>query len=113
MIAVAQSTPESALKDEAAISMPWRTFSIGSRSPINPVEQTTTSPEEIPKSSATFSALWCVSRNPSGPVHAFAPPLLSRTAETSWSATTWRDHVTGAATTLFDVKTAVPKFNGP
>ena len=54
-----------------------------------------------------------MSANPSGPVHAFAPPLLRITPETVRSFTTWRLQVTGAASTLLVVKTAVPKRCGP
>ena len=59
-----------------ALSIPCKSASIGSRTPIRPVEQIPTSPDEIPRTSATFSADLWVSANPSGPVHAFAPPLL-------------------------------------
>ena len=80
---------------------------------MRPVEQTTTSPEETLSSSPTFSAVLCVSAKPCGPVQAFAPPEFRTTARTTWPLTTWRLQITGAATTLFDVKTAVPKKEGP
>ena len=73
---------------------------------MRPVEQTTTSPAETPSTSATCSAVRWVSEKPWAPVQALAPPELSTTASARPSVTTWRDHVTGAASTRFDVKTA-------
>ena len=113
MIASAISSAFLSVSFVIARSTPERSDSIGSLVPINPVEQTTTSPAFSPNFSATYSAVLCVSAKPSGPVHAFAPPLLRITAVTSLSFTTSRDHVTGAAWILFDVKTAVPYFCGP
>ena len=60
---------------------PASTLSIGSRSPIRPVEHTATSmaPVSVPQSdsaAATASAVAWVSWKPSGPVHALAPPEL-------------------------------------
>ena len=88
-------------------------LSIGSSSPMRPVEQTTTSPAETPRTSATCSAVRCVSRKPWVPVQALAPPELRTTASTRPSATTWRDHVTGAASTRLVVKTAAAWWSGP
>ena len=79
---------------------------MGSRSPIRPVEQTTTSPAEISRAAPTFSAVRCTSRKPSGPVHTLAPPELSTTALTTPSETAWRDQTTGAPTTRLVVNTA-------
>ena len=64
---------------------PASTLSIGSRSPISPVEQTATSmaPVSVPHSdsaAATASAVAWVSWKPPGPVHALAPPELRMTA---------------------------------
>ena len=70
---------------------------------MRPVEQTTTSPDETPRSSPTFSAVSWVSANPWGPVQAFAPPELRTAARTSFPLVTSRDQITGAATTLLDV----------
>ena len=80
---------------------------------MSPVEQTTTSPAEAPRSAATCSAVAWVSWNPGAPVHALAPPLLRTTAVASPSATTWRDQVTGAASTRLLVKTAAACRSGP
>ena len=72
---------------------------MGSSSPINPVEQTTTSPDEIFKDEPTNSAVRCVSANPCGPVHAFAPPEFRIAARTIFSLVTCLLQMTGAATT--------------
>ena len=74
-------------------------FAIGSSSPIKPVEQTTTSPDEIPSSAPTCSAVWCVSAKPCGPVQALAPPELRIAARTIFSLVTCLLQITGAATT--------------
>ena len=58
--------------------------SIGSRSPISPVEQTATSPAPQPSSSATSARrVRAVSAKPSGPVQALAPPEFSTTARSA------------------------------
>jgi hypothetical protein len=75
----------------AAADTPASSRVIGNRSPINPVEHTTTSPAPIPSSAATCSAVAWVSANPSGPVHALAPPELSTTARARPSARTCCD----------------------
>ena len=113
MIASAIFSAPSRESEETAISIPGKSFSMGKRTPMSPVEQTTTSPAFMESFPAKTSAVLWVSANPSGPVQAFAPPLLRITAEISLSATTCRDHVTGAATTLLEVKTAVPYLYGP
>ena len=94
-------------------SIPAIIFGIGSSSPIKPVEQTITSPDETLSDCPTCSAVLWVSANPCGPVQAFAPPLLRTTARTIPPFATWRDQVTGAATTLFVVKTAAAVKFGP
>ena len=86
---------------------------MGSRSPMRPVEHTTTSPGATPSTAPTCSAVRWVSWKPGAPVHALAPPLLSTTASTRPSATTVRDHVTGAASTRLLVKTAAAWWSGP
>ncbi|CAB4791935.1 unannotated protein [freshwater metagenome] len=83
MIPVAQSKRLALERFATATFAPLSNFSNGSRTPINPVEQTTTSLAEAPSKSATCSAVLCVSTNPSGPVQAFAPPLFRITALTS------------------------------
>ena len=80
IIPLATSSKLSGDKFWHALSIPCKSASIGSRTPIRPVEQIPTSPDEIPRTSATFSADLWVSAKPSGPVHAFAPPLLRSTA---------------------------------
>lgn len=85
-------------------STPGSTLSIGSRSPISPVEQTATStaPVSVPQvdsAAATASAVAWVSAKPSGPVQAFAPPELSTTARSRPVVSTCRLHSTGAAFT--------------
>ena len=93
--------------------MPDSIFSIGRNSPIKPVEQTATSLAEISNFLATNSALLCVSAKPCGPVQAFAPPEFKITALTALPLNTCLDQITGAATTLLEVKTAVAKLLGP
>jgi hypothetical protein len=106
MIARAAAGSPSADRAAAATSTPGSSCCIGSRSPISPVEQTTTSPAPTPSTAATFSAVWWVSTKPRLPVHALAPPELRITASARPSETTWRDHWTGAAWTRLEVKTA-------
>ena len=113
MIAVAAAGPPSAARAAVAEPIPARIFSMGSCSPISPVEQTTTSVAETPRASAVFSAVVCVFWNPWGPVQALAPPELRITASTRPSLTTSRDQCTGAAATRLDVKTAAAALDGP
>ena len=87
MIATAASGPPSGESASTATSTPASSVSMGSRSPIRPVEQTTTSPAEISSAAPTFSAVACVSWKPSGPVQTLAPPELRTTALTTPSAT--------------------------
>ena len=73
---------------------PASTLSIGSRSPISPVEQTATStaPVSVPQSdsaAATASAVAWLSWNPAGPVQALAPPELRITARSCPVVSTW------------------------
>ncbi|CAM5304120.1 hypothetical protein SABIM44S_05382 [Streptomyces abikoensis] len=82
LIAMAALSPPCTDSAAAAFSIPGSNRSIGSRTPISPVEATATSPALWPRTSAAFSAVACVSWKPSGPVHAFAPPEFSTTAET-------------------------------
>lgn len=48
---------------------------------MSPVEATATSPAPMSSTSATFSAVACVSWKPLGPVQALAPPELRTTAD--------------------------------
>ncbi len=113
LMASAASSPPPALSAAAAAATPGSSRSIGSRSPMSPVEQMATSAAETPSSSATCSAVRWVSRKPSGPVQAFAPPEFSTTASTRPSDTTCRDQTTGAAWTRLVVKTAAAACSGP
>ena len=113
MMAVPASGPPSALRAAAAASTPGRILSMGSCSPIRPVEQTKTSVAEMPSTSATFSAVLWVFWKPVGPVQALAPPEFRITASTRPSETTWRDQCTGAAATRLLVKTAAAALDGP
>ena len=106
MMASAASPPPSADSSAAAASTPGSSWSIGSRTPIRPVEATATSVAEQPSAAATCSAVAWVSWKPGAPVQALAPPELSTTASTRPSEATWRLHTTGAAWTRLPVKTA-------
>ena len=75
--------------------MPGTILSMGSCSPIRPVEHTKRRSAEMPSASAVFSAVVCVFWKPCGPVHALAPPELRITASTRPSETTCRDQWTG------------------
>ena len=97
----------------------WRrrrrsSWSIGSRSPISPVEHTATSPAPMPER-ARRRARRCggCRGSPSGPVHALAPPELSTTARTTPARSTCCDHSTGAAFTRLRVNTPAAADCGP
>ena len=112
MIAVAARVRRRRLRAAVAAPIPARILSIGSCSPISPVEQTKTSVAETPSASAVFSAVVCVFWKPCGPVQALAPPELRMTASTRPSLTTSRDQCTGAAATRLEVKTAAAALDG-
>jgi hypothetical protein len=80
MIARAASGPPSSDSASTAAVTPALSLSMGSRTPIRPVEATATSIAPMPSSAAACSAVAWVSWKPSGPVQAFAPPELSTTA---------------------------------
>src|SRR5271166_5463267 len=114
LIASAAASPPAREASATAASTPGRSLSIGSRSPIRPVEQTAISPAPTsPSAAARCSAVACVSWKPSGPVQALAPPELSTTARTRPPLTTWRVQVTGAACTRLVVNTAAADHEGP
>src|SRR5271157_6540688 len=114
LIASAAASPPAREASATAASTPGRSLSIGSRSPIRPVEQTAISPAPTsPSAAARCSAVACVSWKPSGPVQALAPPELSTTARTRPPLTTWRVQVTGAACTRLVVNTAAVYHEGP
>ncbi len=111
MIASAAFGPPSAASALTAALTPGSSLSIGSSSPIRPVEQTAMSPGPtisflVERSTeAVCSAVACVSRKPCEPVHAFAPPELSTTARTTPPLSTCWLQSTGAAFTRLPVKT--------
>ena len=113
MIASAAAAPPSGPRAAAAARTPASRRSIGSRSPISPVEHTATSPAPQPSRSATSSAVEWVSGNPAGPVQALAPPELRSTAARAPSLSTCCDHSTGAALTRFRVNTPAADRSGP
>ncbi len=113
MMAVAAAVPPSAASDACASSTPGSSRSIGSRTPMSPVEQTATSPAPQPSRSATCSAVAWVSWKPSGPVHALAPPELRTTARNAPPTSTCWDQSTGAALNRLVVKTPAADWSGP
>src|SRR5271165_6066894 len=114
LIASAAASPPAREASATAASTPGSSLSIGSRSPIRPVEQTAISPAPTsPSAAARCSAVACVSWKPSGPVQALAPPELSTTARTRPPLTTCRVQVTGAACTRLVVNTAAADHVGP
>ena len=88
-------------------------LSIGSRSPIRPVEQTAISPAESPSAAASRSAVRWVSWKPDGPVQALAPPELRATARTRSPCTTCWVQSTGAAFTRLEVNVPAAARDGP
>jgi hypothetical protein len=118
MMASAATGPPSRLSAFTAASTPARSLSIGSRSPIRPVEHTATSAGPTMRRprlnrAAVNSAVAWVSWNPCGPVHALAPPELSTTARTMPALSTCWLHSTGAALTRFAVNTPAAVASGP
>ena len=113
MIASAAAGPPSSDRSWVASSMPASTLSMGSRTPISPVEQTATSVTSAPIASAVHSAICRASARPARPVQALAPPELSTTAASRPSATASRDHSTGAALNALLVNTAAAWASGP
>ena len=112
-IASAANRPPARDTAATAASTPGSSLSMGSRSPISPVEQTAISPGESSMAWARCSAVACVSWKPGAPVQALAPPELSTTARTRPPLITWRVHSTGAAWTRLEVNTAAAARDGP
>src|SRR5688572_14079452 len=113
MIARAASGPPSSLRACTAAVTPAVSLSMGSRTPIRPVEATATSIAPIPSSAAACSAVAWVSWKPAAPVHALAPPELRTTARARSPASTCRLQSTGAAGKRLVVKTAAAASSGP
>src|SRR3954452_18808402 len=113
MIARAASSPPSSASPFTAAVTPGSSLSIGSRTPISPVEATATSIAPMPSSAARCSAVAWLSWNPSGPVQALAPPELRTTARSRPVESTCRLHCTGAAGNRLVVKTAAAAASRP
>src|SRR5690606_15362074 len=96
-----------------AVSTPGSSLSMGSRTPMSPVEQTAISAAPVPRTSAAFSAVAWVSWKPLGPVQALAPPELRTTAVNFPLLRTCSDQSTGAALTRLEVKTPAAARRGP
>src|SRR3954452_4259817 len=113
MIARAASSPPSSASPFTAAVTPGSSLSIGTRTPLSPVEATATSIAPMPSSAARCSAVAWVSWKPSGPVQALAPPEFSTTARSRPDRSTCRLHRTGAAGKRLVVKTAAAASSGP
>ena len=112
-IASAACTPPDRSASATAASTAGSSLSIGSRSPIRPVEQTAISPAESSRAAAQPLGGGVRVLEAERPVQALAPPELSTTARTRPPLATWRDQVTGAACTRLEVKTAAAARDGP
>ena len=102
--AAAASTPSPSSASAAA--MPASTRSIGSGTPITPVDAMRTALAGQPRPSATSAAIRSASRIPCSPVAALALPLWTRTARMAPFALCARDSSTGGAAVALRVKTA-------
>ncbi len=80
MIARAASAPFDGDSFDAASAMPRSTLSIGSLTPMTPVEATSTAEGSQPIAVAVRAAISWAWAHPSVPVHALAQPLLITTA---------------------------------
>jgi len=106
MMARAAPAPPSQPSFSAAAAMPARTLSMGRRTPITPVEATTTSEGAHPTTRAVAAAISRASARPSSPVAALAQPALTTTARARPEARCSRETTTGAACAALVVKTA-------
>ena len=110
MIARAASAPWPASAPSApnAAGSPRRIFSIGSATPMTPVDATSTCSAGQPTRRAVSSAMSRATCSPSSPVHALAQPLLTMIARAAppERARCSRDTTTGAACARLVVKTA-------
>ena len=75
VIATAASAPPPSCRPAKARSMPCSTISIGSCTPITPVEATSTCSVSQPSPAATSTVMRSASRRPGSPVAALALPL--------------------------------------
>ncbi len=107
-IASAAAPPPDGESASDAARRPTSTRSSGIRTPITPVERTSTSSGESASSFAAPSAIASASASPSAPVAAFAEPELITTACGSASSRCRLETTTGAACTRFAVHMAAP-----
>ena len=108
MIACAASDPSLAPRAWNATGNPFWILSIGSATPITPVDATSTCSTGQPTRRAVSAVIVLASRSPASPVQALAHPLLTTTARATPPdrERCSRDTVTGAACARFVVKTA-------
>ena len=105
MMARAASGPPSRDSRGAASAMPARSFGIGSRTPITPVEATTTCSTGQPTACAVSAAISLASARPASPVAALAQPAFATIARVRPPARCSRETRTGAACARLVVKT--------
>ena len=108
MMARAAADPWSLASPRNAAGSAARILSIGSATPITPVDATRTSATEHPTSRAVSAAMSRAARNPSSPVQALAHPLLTTIARATppLALRCSRETRIGAASARFVVKTA-------
>ena len=104
MMAWLAALPPSAESLLMASLTPTSSLSIGSGTPMTPVEATTTSCGVQPSASAAISCVALASFSPCSPVQALAQPALATMACAVPVATTAFEAKTGAAATAFCVK---------
>src|SRR5689334_3741401 len=106
MIARAASPPLPRASAEHACWIPGMTRSIGSPTPMTPVDATRTCSGGHPSASATCSVIRFAFASPSAPVHAFAHPLLTTMAHPTpcVASRCCLETSTGAACARFVVK---------
>ena len=113
MMARAAAGPPSRASASWAASTPAVILSIGSSSPMRPVEQTAMSSASTPSRAATWPAVARVSAKPAAPVQALAPPELSTTAASCPRPMISSHQRTGAALTRLVVNTPAASYRGP
>ena len=110
MIARAASAPSAGAEPSAAkvAGSPLRIFSIGSETPMTPVDATSTCSSGHSTSRAVSLVISRAACSPSSPVHALAQPLLTTMARVAppERARCSRETITGAAVARLVVKTA-------
>ena len=111
-MASAKSSPPPAASPAPAARSPASTRSIGSGTPITPVEPTATCAGSRPVSSAASSCIRAASRRPAAPVAALALPELTATARSAARSQRSRQSSTGAAWVPERVKRAALVASG-